>query len=116
MRETVINGIITEIDGCKQVVIFPPDNLIKYNFDAKYKDSVVVDECLKNEVCFLWQNGIRTMGCCCGHNKELGYIQVVEEDIEKMKQLGYIQYIYPTDQFRNDAFICKSKCCNNFKS
>lgn len=53
---------------------------------------VNVDKCLLPEVLSLWEMGIRTTGCCCGHDKvskEEPYIGVEFEDIEKMKSLGY---------------------------
>ena len=53
------------------------------------KDTICVDTCLKDEILFLWGIGIRTTGCCCGHNKVEGFIGVFDEDIHKMKELGY---------------------------
>lgn len=67
--------------------------------------------CIADEVESLWNAGIRTTGCCCGHGKYLGFIQVVDEDIEKMNKLGYVNYIYEDDfegSNRKDAFVTKS--------
>ena len=50
---------------------------------------VNVDQCIYLEVRQLWIRGIRTTGCCCGHNKQDGYIGVVDEDIPIMKSMGY---------------------------
>ena len=52
---------------------------------------VCIDICICQEIAELWYLGIRTNGCCCGHNKQRGYIGVYDEDIEKMKELGYEQ-------------------------
>lgn len=59
------------------------------NDEPKYK-GVSIDKCLIYEVLKLWENGIKTTGCCCGHgNKDLAYIGVQDESIPKMKELGY---------------------------
>ena len=51
---------------------------------------ISVDECLADEIQAIWAKGIRTNGCCCGHNGQAPpYIGVFEEDIEKMRALGY---------------------------
>jgi len=53
---------------------------------------ICFDKCLSNELFYLWDLGITTTGCCCGgHNIEEiePYIGVIDEDIIKMKDLGY---------------------------
>ena len=66
---------------------------------------------MAKEIKKLWSHGIRTRGCCCGHSRCLGFIQVSDEDISKMEELGYCHYIYE-DNFggveRKDAFIPKT--------
>ena len=49
---------------------------------------------MAKEIKKLWSHGIRTRGCCCGHSRCLGFIQVSDEDISKMEELGYCHYIY----------------------
>ena len=95
----------------KKIVLTTPPKLIKCNCSDEYKEQVRVDRCIANEILSLWEKGIRTMGCCCGHGRELGFIQVMDEDIDKMLQLGYVNYIYPNDfggEKRKDAFIPKN--------
>lgn len=96
---------------CRKVVLHPPENFIKYNCSDDYKNAIQVDICISNEITDLWNKGIKTMGCCCGHGSELGFIQVADDFILKMEQLGYEHYIY-TEEFggekRRDAFIPKS--------
>ena len=97
---------------CQKRVIRPPSTtFIKCNCYDDYKESIQVDACLAEEIMYLWNVGIHTTGCCCGHGSHLGYIQVIDDDIEKMKELGYQNYIY-TDNFggidRKDAFIPQS--------
>lgn len=69
---------------------------------------ICVDRCLMNEIIYLWKKGIRTTGCCCGHNKLLGFIGVFEEDIQKMKDLGYKVAYNPSRPDDEDSFEPKS--------
>lgn len=100
-----------KIYNCKKRILHPPENFIKYNCSDEYKESIQVDECIADEIEELWNKGIKTMGCCCGHGLELGFIQVANDSILKMEKLGYQHYIY-TDEFggveRKDAFIPKT--------
>ena len=94
--------------NCKKITLKCPENFIPMNVGGGFKDSVTMDACISYEVHSLWKKGIRTTGCCCGHGRKLGFIEVVEEDIPKMKELGYQNYIYPDDfggKGRKDAFI-----------
>lgn len=70
--------------------------------------SVCIDACLVSEIWELWRKGIRTTGCCCGHNQAEPYIGVLDEDIEKMKGLGYKVHVNPLDPKREDSFKPKS--------
>lgn len=100
------------IYNCRKVILNPLKGLITYNYDPnKEKDEVVVDSCLADEIEQLWANGIVTTGCCCGHGKGLGFINVRSDCIDKMIELGYQNYIF-NDEFggveRKDTFIPKS--------
>jgi hypothetical protein len=69
---------------------------------------ITVDACLVEEIRDLWDAGIRTSGCCCGHNQVPGFIGVYGGDIPKMHALGYIPQwnaLYPE---REDGFYPKS--------
>lgn len=105
-----LEGIM--IYNCKKKILYPPKNFIKKNCDIKeYKTNILVDECLSEEIESLWSNGIRTTGCCCGHGKYLGFINVRKDDIDKMECLGYQHYIFDDDfggKDRRDTFIPKS--------
>ena len=72
------------------------------------KDTICVDVCLKDEVLDLWRRGIKTTGCCCGHNKAPPYIGVYDDDIQKMKGMGYWVHFNPCRPGDEDAFIPKS--------
>lgn len=96
---------------CKKILLHAPEKFIKYNCSDSYKDVVQVDICIADEITKLWNKEIRTTGCCCGHGSELGFIQVTDECISKMEELGYEHYIYD-EEFggakRRDAFIPKT--------
>lgn len=101
------------IYNCEKVILYPPPNFIPYNLCDGYKDSVLVDKCLEDEIKYLWANNIVTMGCCCGHGRYLGFIQVTDGCIDKMRSMGYQNYIYEDKcggTARKDAFIPKSTC------
>lgn len=66
---------------------------------------ICVDRCLMNEIIFLWEHGIRTYGCCCGHNTGLACINIDEEDFVKALQLGYKKYHFPDEPNRDDTII-----------
>ena len=57
------------------------------------KNGISFDRCLYEELNLLWQQGIKTIGSCCGcHCNSLensAYIQVIKEDEQKMINLGY---------------------------
>lgn len=62
-----------------------------YNCYEETKYGFSVDGCLVGEINHLNNNGINTVGCCCGHGRQEGYVQVAPEWIPKMIELGYEQ-------------------------
>lgn len=81
-----------------------PLNKIGYTI---YDGTIWVDACLSEEIKFLWSLGIRTTGCCCGHNTGDPYIGVINEDIPRMKELGYKVHHNPCRPGDEDSFIPK---------
>ncbi len=70
---------------------------------------VAIDKCLLKEVVGLWEMGIKTTGCCCGHGKpELAFIGVAPEYIERMKELGYAVQHNPCRPGDEDSFVPKT--------
>ena len=76
-------------------------------YEPRNAKLVNVDKCLMPEIATLWNMGVDTVECCCGHYWDTGYIAVYPEDVETMKQMGY----------RNDprvdnecVFLSKTKC------
>lgn len=59
-------------------------------------NGISFDACLAKELFWLWDMGIETVGSCCGKHinsdkNVASYIQVKDEYIDKMKELGYIE-------------------------
>lgn len=50
---------------------------------------VSIDKCLLPEILNLWELGIKTTGCCCGHDRQPPFIGVLPEYIKTMRSLGY---------------------------
>lgn len=76
-----------------------------------YKETdfhVSVDKCLVEEVNDLNQQGIRTVGCCCGHAKAQGYVQVDPKHCEKMLSMGYEQLPLDKNGFGQWSFKPKT--------
>ena len=67
---------------------------------------VSIDKCLLPEILKLWE---MTTGCCCGHGKQDAFIGVDEDDIQKMKDLGYEVYYNKYNPNGEDFFIPKTK-------
>lgn len=76
----------------------------KCGYDRDFK-LVNVDKCLLLEVTKLWEIGIKTTGCCCGHGKTGAFIGVEEEFIPQMKSLGYKVAFNSCRPFDEDSFI-----------
>lgn len=87
--------------------IMPP---FRCGFGNGFKD-VAIDKCLIREIIDLWEKGIKTTGCCCGHDKTEPFIGVEFEDIDKMKALGYKVQHNPCRPEDEDSFIPKTKMC-----
>lgn len=70
--------------------------------------TVSIDKCLLPEILTLWEQGIKTTGCCCGHGKQDAFIGVDFDDIQKMKDLGYEVCHNPCRPDDEDSFIPKT--------
>ena len=77
--------------------------------DKKKPKLVSIDKCLLPEIISLWEQGIKTTGCCCGHGKSDPFIEVSKEDILKMKELGYTVQFNPLRPEAEDEFYPKTK-------
>lgn len=52
---------------------------------------VPVDACIADEVQFLNDAGVWTLGSCCGHGKKdcFPHVIIAKESVERAKELGY---------------------------
>jgi len=91
-----------------QVILPRPRCMINRTEGSSNPDTICIDKCIVEEIKYLWSLGIRTTGCCCGHNMMGGYIGVIEKDIEFMKKLGYKVAINKQDLRDEKNFITKS--------
>jgi len=67
-----------------------------------------IDKCIAEEIKYIWSWGVKTTGCCCGHNIQEGYIGVIDKDIEFMKKSGYRVQFNENRIGAEDSFIPKS--------
>jgi hypothetical protein len=73
---------------------------------------IAVDKCLVREILDLWEGGITTTGCCCGHgDNNKAFIGVVNEDVDKMKKLGYISQYNPHNPSEENTFFTHTNIC-----
>lgn len=80
--------------------------------DKRTLKLVSIDKCLLTEVQGLWERGIKTTGCCCGHgNASAAFIGVAEEYISEMKLLGYTVHHNSCRPNDEDSFVPKTVIC-----
>jgi len=63
----------------------------KRRLQSGHPPNVCVDNCIVDAILQLWDRGIETTGCCCGHNIEQAWVSVDQEDYVAMFELGYEQ-------------------------
>lgn len=86
-----------------------PAHMLAYKRKQGGADSICIDRCVADEVQELWAKGITTTGCCCGHNiKDFSFIGVIDEDIARMKDMGYEVRFNPSRPSDEDSFIPKT--------
>lgn len=75
----------------------------------KERKSISIDSCLQEEIYdLLFKHNIETIGCCCGHGKKIGYIQVAENCVVKMYKLGYTKRPVEKNGQGVNCFVPKS--------
>lgn len=74
---------------------------VKIHFmPQSHQEYICVDTCLQNEIQDLIRKyGVWTVGSCCGHGVKQGFIQVNDNSVAKMLELGYKQL--PVDENGN---------------
>lgn len=63
----------------------------KHRLQQDRAPTVCVDSCIVEAIEQLWDRGIETTGCCCGHNIERAWVSVHPDDYIPMFELGYEQ-------------------------
>ncbi|MGI9582636.1 hypothetical protein ACR1PO_15685 [Chryseobacterium sp. RRHN12] len=99
----------SEENFAQQIMVDIPPHMDGYKqarLNEGLSDKICIDPCIIDEVKELWSLGIKTLGCCCGHNKAEPFVNVHEKDIQKMLSLGYVQN--HQDKNRKDTFRLKS--------
>lgn len=99
--------------NCQNIDIGTYSNQVVLNApEWSSKTTICIDACLKDEILYLWSIGIKTTGCCCGHNKVEPFIGVYSEDIDRMKRLGYLVHYNPCNPSSEDSFYPKTIITN----
>lgn len=101
-------GVVSVI--CKNI---PYGSYVCYEIISEL--NICVDGCLAIEIKELNQIGIKTIGCCCGHGKTSGFIQVQRNFVSKMKELGYKQIPVESNGNGKWCFEPKTKLNNYVK-
>lgn len=91
-----------------QVLVDPPASISEPRVKQGLSPQLSVDKCLVGELKELWDMGIVTTGCCCGHNNYNPYIGVLPENIPQMKKLGYEVQFNPMRPHDEDQFWPKT--------
>ena len=85
-------------DCCKigiykcSVSIEIPNHMKDYKYNrikAGLSSKINIDECILKEIKYLWKNGIKTYGSCCGHGIKHSWVNVDESDFVNIENLGY---------------------------
>jgi hypothetical protein len=63
----------------------------KHRLQESMNTAVSIDTCIVEAIEQLWDKGIETTGCCCGHNYMRGWVSVHPDDYAAMFELGYEQ-------------------------
>lgn len=94
------------------VCIQIPEHMRQYRENrlaAGLSGKISIDACILEEIQRLWSLGIHTRGCCCGHNQVSGMINVADESIDKMFELGYKEYPNPAHKEYGKPFTFYTK-------
>jgi hypothetical protein len=93
----------------QMIVVDIPNHMQDYRkkrIEAGFEPLISIDPCIFDEIQMLWNVGIITYGCCCGHNTFESMVNVDDSNIDQMIDLGYVQN-HP-DKNRLDTFRLKS--------
>lgn len=77
------------------------------HMQVNVKTPICVDTCMVDEVKELWDIGIYTNGCCCGHGSAPPFVGVMPEHIQQMRSMGYQTITNSTDPTRQESFYAR---------
>lgn len=63
----------------------------KARLKGDYPPNVCIDTCILEAIKEIWDKGIETTGCCCGHGLMKAWVSVDPDDYVAMHELGYEQ-------------------------
>jgi hypothetical protein len=75
---------------------------------------VPIDSCIVDEIQKLIENGVKTLGCCCGHGRFSPECLIRETSSKICKELGYSVHEYSPQHTCLGIYeiYLKSKCIN----
>lgn len=73
--------------GSELPVVLNPNEYFDWDNETK---KVPVDACIAEEIKALWEAGIWTRGCCCGHNGKYGNLNVIVAKKENPKRAAEV--------------------------
>ena len=96
--------------SCAYHIYLPWKCKFPWEDDSKLEPKLVsIDKCLLSEITHLWEIGIKTTGCCCGHGDfSKAFISVHPSHIQAMKELGYTTYYNKFNPDAKDHFVPKT--------
>lgn len=89
-----------KVQQLKDTYVFERQNVVqlpawskarKIRLKNGHPPDVSIDSCIVQVIHTLWEKGIETTGCCCGHNLTRAWVSVDPEDYVAMHEFGYEQ-------------------------
>ena len=109
-KEILCKDVEPQSYSCAYHIYLPWKCKFAWEDDSKLEPKLVsIDKCLLHEITHLWEIGIKTTGCCCGHGDlSKAFISVHPAYIETMKELGYTTYYNKFNPDAKDHFVPKT--------
>ena len=101
------NCVNVKVGSYGNQVILPRPKCMIGRTEGTRSNTICIDRCIVEEIKYLWSLGVRTTGCCCGHNEGEGYIGVIDKDIGIMEEGGYKVSFNKNDLNDKSNFIPK---------
>lgn len=89
-----------KVQQFKDTYVFERQNVVqlpawskarKIRLQNGHPPDVSIDSCIVDAILALWEKGIETTGCCCGHKLMRAWVSVDPSDYVAMHELGYEQ-------------------------